>query len=152
MAPYPPTPLIIGSTTFGGGERPPAASKAFPPSSRISSPARVASGCAELTIPFVPTAGLLAVFLLAGPSTGLSSRADSGVVGPVVSVEGRAFCVVSPVPSFTRDVPSSPILDRALQEHRAASKRASRRILTLSRSISSGPPAGPNRFPDWATL
>ena len=102
MAPYPPTPLIIGSTTFRAAETATAASKAFPPSSRISSPARVASGCAELTIPFVPTAGLLAVFLLAGPSTGLSSRAGSGVVGPVVSVEGRAFCVVSPVPSLAR--------------------------------------------------
>jgi hypothetical protein len=53
----------------------------------ISSPAFVASGCAELTMPFVPTAGLFAVFLLAGPSTGPAScsAVASGVVGSSVS-------------------------------------------------------------------
>ena len=68
MAPYPPTPLIIGSTTPSEAATATAASKAFPPSSMISNPARVASGCAELTMPLVPTAGRAAVFRLAGPS------------------------------------------------------------------------------------
>jgi hypothetical protein len=49
----------------------------------------VASGCAELTIPFVPTAGRVGVFLLAGPSAGAGSRDEAGsstraVVSPSV--------------------------------------------------------------------
>jgi hypothetical protein len=40
----------------------------LPPSSRTSTPARVASGCAALTIPFVPTAAREAVLVVAGPS------------------------------------------------------------------------------------
>jgi hypothetical protein len=86
MAPYPPMPLISGSTTFSAAATATAASKALPPSARISSPAFVASGCAELTMPLVPTAGRVAVFRLAGPST--SSGSDSSrraeVAGPVV--------------------------------------------------------------------
>src|SRR5215208_5985087 len=62
MAPSPPMPLIIGSTTPSEAATATAASKAFPPSSMIPNPARVVSGCAELTMPLVPTAGLAAVF------------------------------------------------------------------------------------------
>src|SRR5215211_699639 len=91
-------PLIPGSTTFRAAATATAASKAFPPSWRISRPALVASGWAELTIPLVPTAGRVGVFLLAGPS------ADAGVVGPVVSL----LAGLSPVAVAPREVPSPP--------------------------------------------
>src|SRR5262245_7538735 len=61
-------PDIIGSTTFRVADTVTAASKALPPASRISSPAWVASGCAVLTIPRVPTAGADAVLRLPGES------------------------------------------------------------------------------------
>src|SRR5215210_4351488 len=68
ISPYPPMPLIIGSTTLRAAPTATAASNALPPSSSTSTPARVASGCAALTIPFVPTAARAAVLVVAGPS------------------------------------------------------------------------------------
>src|SRR5947209_4633514 len=59
-------PDIIGSTTFSVAATATAASKALPPASRMSSPACVANGWAELTIPRLPTAGRAAVLRLAG--------------------------------------------------------------------------------------
>jgi hypothetical protein len=61
-------PLMYGSTTPKVAATATAASKALPPSSRTSRPARVASGWAELTIPFVPTAARAGVLVVAGPS------------------------------------------------------------------------------------
>src|SRR5918994_5347315 len=55
-------PLIIGSTTPRAAATATAASKALPPSSRISRPGRVARGFAELTMPEDPVAGLVEVF------------------------------------------------------------------------------------------
>src|SRR5918998_3033794 len=140
IAPYPPTPLIIGSTTLRAAAAATAASKAFPPSARISRPAFVASGWAELTIPFVPTAGRVDVFLLAGPSTGLgagsSARARSaGSVGS--SVVRLPDAVVS-----STDAASSAVLssrgsfwapDWTPQEHRAPTSNKARRILLKAR-------------------
>src|SRR5215204_3481388 len=125
IAPYPPTPLIIGSTTPSAAETATAASKAFPPASRTSSPARVASGWAVLTIPLVPTAGRFAVFLLAGSSTGPSScsAAGSGVV-PVV------FSPVE-VASSAAPLPREASLDWAPQEQRRTTSSARRRTETL---------------------
>ena len=59
-----------------------AASNAFPPAFRISIPARVASGCAVLTMPAVPTAG-----------TGAASRAPGACVceGPPPAATTRAI-------------------------------------------------------------
>src|SRR5215204_319496 len=85
IAPYPPTPLIIGSTTPSEAATATAASKAFPPSSMISNPARVASGCAELIMPLVPTAGRAAVFRLAGPSRTSGSAVVAGALRSGVS-------------------------------------------------------------------
>jgi hypothetical protein len=51
MVPYPPIPDMGGSTTFRAATTATAASKAFPPDSRMATPASVASGWAELTIP-----------------------------------------------------------------------------------------------------
>jgi hypothetical protein len=88
IAPYPPTPDIIGSTTFKAAPTATAASKALPPSARVFTPACVASGLAELTMPDLPTAGLVVVFWLI--LRGVVS-ADSGSavvdeeVGPAVS-------------------------------------------------------------------
>src|SRR5215210_492994 len=90
IAPYPPMPLIIGSTTFRAAATATAASKAFPPSERISSPARVAYGLAELTMPEGPIAGLVGVFCVGcgAPATdvevvasvGWAARASAGDV------------------------------------------------------------------------
>jgi len=66
VTPKPPLPDIIGSTTFSVAATATAASKALPPASRISSPTCVASGCAELIIPRVPTAGRMDVLRLFG--------------------------------------------------------------------------------------
>src|SRR5829696_345596 len=133
-APYPPTPLIIGSTTPRAAETATAASKAFPPASRTSSPARVASGWAELTMPFVPTAGRPVVFLLAGPSTGPAScpAAGSGVVGSVASSavfpeRWGLSSVVSTGVLPSPEAPSSRAPDWAPQEHRTTSTNASRK-------------------------
>src|SRR5918997_4972941 len=127
IAPYPPIPLISGPTTPGAAATPTAASNAFPPSARISSPAFVASGCAELTMPLVPIAGRVAVFLLAGPSTGSGSDSDRARCGvcpvvssslvpsdAVVSAAGTVFCVVR----FSGGAPSFWALDCTPQEHR----------------------------------
>jgi hypothetical protein len=130
-------PLIIGSTTANAAETATAASKAFPPSLRTSSPACVASGWAELTTPFVPTAGRFAVFLLAGPSTG----SDTGfeVAGPVLSPVKSAGVVVrseeeasSPVVP-AREALSLRALDWTLQEHKSPTSNATRRILLKKR-------------------
>src|SRR3712207_3307368 len=80
-------PLMYGSTTPKEAATATAASKALPPSSRTSRPACVASGWAELTIPFVPTAARAGVLLVAGPSrsSGLATvlgGEDSTVVSP----------------------------------------------------------------------
>src|SRR5215831_13574105 len=56
-------PDIIGSTTFNVAAIATAASNAFPPAARMSNPACVARGWAELTMPDVPTAGTLDVSL-----------------------------------------------------------------------------------------
>src|SRR5215212_11794730 len=82
-------PLMYGSTT--PREAATAASKALPPSSRTSRPARVASGWAELTIPFVPTAARLGVLLLARPSRGSD---------PPTAVAGSGSTAVSPSAGF----------------------------------------------------
>src|SRR5215211_3961073 len=84
-------PLMYGSTTPREAATATAASKALPPSSRTSRPARVASGWAELTIPFVPTAARVDVLLLAGPSL----RSD-----PATVVGGSASTAVSPSAGF----------------------------------------------------
>src|ERR671926_1933272 len=81
IAPYPPMPDIIGSTTFKAAPTATAASKALPPSARIFRPACVASGWAELTMPEAPTAGLVGVLWL---GVGLLARRVA-VVDPVVS-------------------------------------------------------------------
>src|SRR3712207_779210 len=121
-------PLIIGSTTFRAAATATAASKAFPPSSRISSPALVASGWAELTMPLVPTAGRVAVFLLAGPSTRswsapvASAEAPAPVVGPVLSPPAPLSPDVI-VPSEVASLPAlslapSGVVGWAPHEHR----------------------------------
>src|SRR5215207_10222310 len=84
-------PLMYGSTTHREAATATAASKALPPASRTSRPARVASGWAELTIPFVPTAARVGVLLLAGPS-----RSS----GPATVVGGAGSAVVSPSALF----------------------------------------------------
>src|SRR5215210_6346126 len=80
-------PLMYGSTTPREAATATAASKSLPPSSRTSRPARVASGWAELTIPFVPTAARVGVLLLAGPSRGSD---------PATLVGGAGSTAVSP--------------------------------------------------------
>jgi hypothetical protein len=69
----------------------------LPPSASISNPASVASGCALLTIPLVPTAGASDVFVLAAPSRRGSSSGSATVVGvAVLSVVSSTadLCVV----------------------------------------------------------
>jgi hypothetical protein len=51
----------MGSTTLRTDAIVTAASKAFPPALRVSIPASVAKGWAELTIPFLATAGEVSV-------------------------------------------------------------------------------------------
>src|SRR5215216_2190796 len=99
-APYPPMPLIIGSTTPKLVATATAASKAFPPSARISRPACVAKGLAELTIPDAPIAGLVDVLWL---GFGAGSATDAEVVGSVVS---------SPAIPSSEEVVSSPASSR----------------------------------------
>src|SRR5215207_437946 len=136
-------PLISGSTTFRAAATATAASKAFPPSSRISSPALVASGWAELTMPLVPTAGRVAVFLLAGPPAGSWPASAGEVVCPVVSPLTSLFsgAVVSseeaaslPTVSW-REAPSGAV-DLALHEHTIPTTSATRssRLKTRPRS------------------
>ena len=50
----PPTPLLAGSTTVSAAATASAASTALPPSCRTCSPACVASGCDEATMPRCP--------------------------------------------------------------------------------------------------
>src|SRR5919202_6358545 len=88
IAPYPPMPDIIGSTTFKAAPTATAASKALPPSARVFRPACVASGLAELTMPDLPTAGLAVVFWLilravVSPDSGSAAVVEE--VGPVIS-------------------------------------------------------------------
>src|SRR5882672_3485079 len=79
LTPNPPTPDIIGSTTFSVAATATAASKALPPASRISSPACVANGCAELIIPCLPTAGREVVLRLVGLSWPAQPRIEQFV-------------------------------------------------------------------------
>src|SRR5918996_3384172 len=94
-------PLIIGSTTPRAAATATAASKALPPSSRISRPARVARGFAELTMPEDPVAGLVEVFWVgsgtelaagvkASDSTGSSTIASSGTSSSPASACGAS--------------------------------------------------------------
>src|ERR671938_294591 len=107
IAPYPPMPLIIGSTTFRAAATATDASKALPPSARTFRPARVASGLAELTIPDAPTAGLVGVFSL---GSGSEMAAEDEVVGSAVSPPARASSgeVVSSA-VFSREAPFEPV-------------------------------------------
>src|SRR5918998_6070603 len=144
IAPYPPTPLIIGSTTLSAAATATAASNAFPPSARISRPAFVASGCAELTIPLVPIAGRVAVLLVAGPSTGSGSisSARAGDAGSVVSspvelpdvVVSSADTATSVVPPL-REASSFWALDWTPQEHRTPTSNVARIILLKNTRI-----------------
>src|SRR5215210_1202377 len=84
-------PLMYGSTTPREAAIATAASKALPPASRTSRPARVASGWAELTIPFVPTAARVGVLLLAGPSRGSDPATVAGGVGSTVVSPSAGF-------------------------------------------------------------
>src|ERR687898_1563273 len=86
-------PLMYGSTTPKVAATATAASKALPPSSRTSRPARVASGWAELTIPFVPTAARAGVLLVAGPSR---------TWGPATVLGGEDSTVLSLSARFVR--------------------------------------------------
>jgi hypothetical protein len=92
-------PLIIGSTTPRAAATVTAASKALPPSSRISRPARVARGFAELTMPEDPVAGLVEVFWV---GSGTELEMDIEVDDPVIS----------PAASSTEEVASSPAFSR----------------------------------------
>src|SRR5215203_637293 len=94
-------PLIIGSTTPRAAATATAASKALPPSSRISRPARVARGFAELTMLEDPVAGLvevlwvgsgteLAAGVKASGSTGSSTVASSETGSSPASARGAS--------------------------------------------------------------
>src|SRR5918998_3487869 len=102
-------PLIIGSTTPGGAAPAPAASKALPPSSMISRPARVARGLAELTMPEDPVAGLVAVFwvgsgtelaagIKASGATGSSTVASSETSSSSASAREASSGIEGPAP------------------------------------------------------
>jgi hypothetical protein len=80
----------------------------------ISNPARVASGCAELTMPLVPTAGRTAVFRLAGPSRTSGSAVVAGALRSGVSsaLVSSGVAVVSGTVCFT-DVAGSPVFSCA---------------------------------------
>src|SRR5262249_52937992 len=82
-------PDIIGSTTFSVAATATAASKALPPASRISRPAWVASGCAELIIPRVPTAGREAVLRLVGVAWAARARQTASTKPPSKSANGQ---------------------------------------------------------------
>jgi hypothetical protein len=92
-------------------------------------------------MPLVPTAGRVAVFLLAGPSTG--SGLGSVVVGPVVSLltgllSGAVVSseVATSLPTVSwREAPSG-VVDLALHEHTipTISARRSSRLKTCPRS------------------
>src|ERR671921_1486025 len=146
MAPYPPMPLIIGSTTPSEAATATAASKAFPPSSMISNPARVARGCAELTIPLVPTAGRIAVFRLAGPSRtsgsavvagALRSGASSTLLSSGATVVSETVCstVVAGSPASSPAAPSEAV-DPVPQEQRTTANRVARMALFKIRTSS----------------
>src|ERR671913_1928945 len=146
MAPYPPMPLIIGSTTPSEAATATAASKAFPPSSMISNPARVASGCAELIMPLVPTAGRTAVFRLAGPSRTSGSAVVagapcSGVSSALLSsgaavVSGKACsAVVAGLPA-SFPAATSEAVDPVPQEQRTTANTVARMALFEIRTSS----------------
>src|ERR671916_1438020 len=84
-------PLMYGSTTLKEAATATAASKALPPSLRTSRPACVASGWAELTIPFVPSAARVGVLLLAGPSRSSGPATVAGGVGSTVVSPSALF-------------------------------------------------------------
>jgi hypothetical protein len=144
-------PLIIGSTTFKAAATATAASKALPPFWSTSSPARVASGWAELTMPLVPRAGRVGVFLVAGPSTGSGSdsaaRAGAVVFSPVEPSEAAVSCVdeVFPTVLASRRALSFRALDGAPQDHSTPTSNATRRIL-LKTHLREPRPSSPREF------
>src|SRR5215210_6091071 len=130
-------PLMYGSTTPRVAATATAASNALPPSSRTSRPARVASGWAELTIPFVPTAARVGVLPLAGPSRssdpatvvgGVGSTVVSPSVGSVIEDEvcsgTSPSAEVCPAVSPPGDLP--PVVESPPQEQRANTTNTTR--------------------------
>src|SRR5215204_2880483 len=106
-------PLIIGSVTPRAAATATEASKALPPSSSTSTPARVAEGLAELTMPDPATAGVLTVFCVGSISTlatgvGISASVSSPTVASSETLSSAALGA----PSETED--------RAPQELRTA--------------------------------
>jgi hypothetical protein len=105
----------------------------------ISNPARVARGCAELTMPLVPTAGRTAVFRLAGPSRTsgsavvagtLRSGLPSALLSSGAAVVSRTVCstvVAGSVASF----PAAPseAIEPVPQEQRTPANRIARMAL-----------------------
>src|SRR3712207_5161663 len=127
-------PLIIGSTTPRVAATATAASKALPPCERISRPAWVARGLAELTIPEDPVAGLVGLFwvgsravLAAGletagsavssPTTDSSDAASSSARGASSKTEDRAPQELSPATSTTmKDIKKIFLKDMLLKK------------------------------------
>src|SRR5918994_2769316 len=93
-------PLIIGSTTFRAAATATAASKALPLSEKISRPARVARGFAELTMPDAPTAGLVWVLWV---GSGAELAMDVEVDDPVISLAVSSTKEIVSSPTFSRE-------------------------------------------------
>src|SRR5918993_1067059 len=130
LPPSPPMPLIIGSTTSSPAAPATAASKALPPSERISSPARVAYGLAELTIPDVPTAGSVVVFWV-----GCTAPDDfEELVDSVDSATRASAGAVTSSPAPSSLEATSEVEDQAPQELRTVTIMHTRSILPNMRS------------------
>src|SRR3712207_6117889 len=118
-------PLIIGSVTPRAAATATDASKALPPSSSTSTPARVAYGLAELTMPDPATAGVLTVFWVGSISTLATG------IGGSATVSSSTVASSETLSSAARGAPSEAE-ERALQEFRTATtntKKAIKKIL-----------------------
>src|SRR6516225_731130 len=94
VTPKPPMPDIIGSTTLSVAATATAASKALPPASKTSSPAWVASGCAVLIIPCLPTAGREAVLRFSGLLGGAPARLTVNKRPPINNTPGTHLFIL----------------------------------------------------------
>ena len=90
----------------------------------------MASGWAELTTPFVPTAGRTAVFLVAGPALGAAGTVGSVVSSPVEFSDVVAFPAALSV--VARGLSSFRALEWTPQEHRTPRSSAAARIFLKS--------------------
>src|ERR671917_2866555 len=131
-------PLIIGSTTPRAAAPATAASKALPPSSRISRPARVARGFAELTMPEDPVAGLVAVFWVGSGTelaAGVKAAGSTGSATVASSETTSSWASAREASSGTEE--------RAPQELRTATTDTTKAIkkILLKRKRSSKKPA-----------